>query len=112
MRVDYQVATLTITAHDIALGYVEVADASRFSVTTNTEGGFVIDFRPRNDVFRSVRVTGLQSPVELGAQGGIALNNRPHGRTTAHQLGYLFTLQPNLQPGNYPWPLEISVRAA
>lgn len=112
MQVDYQVAALTITARDIEHGYVEVPAASNFSVVTNTQGGFVIDFRPRSDVFRSVLVTGLQNPVELGAQGGTAMNNAPHGRTTFHQLGYRFLLRPDLQPGSYPWPLEISVRSA
>jgi hypothetical protein len=112
MQVDHQVAALTITAGDIERGYVEVPAASNFSVITNTQEGYVIDFRPRSDVFRSVLVTGLQSPIEIGAQGGIAAQNVPHGRTTFHQLGYRFLLRPDLQPGSYPWPLEISVRAA
>jgi hypothetical protein len=112
MQVDYQVAALTITARDIERGYVEAPAASNFSVITNTQDGFVIDFRPRSDVFRSVLVTGLQSPIEIGAQGGIAAQNVPHGRTTFHQLGYRFVLRPDLQPGSYLWPLEISVRAA
>jgi hypothetical protein len=112
MQVDHQVAALTITARDIELGYVEVPAASNFSVITNTQEGYLIDFRPRSDVFRSALVTGLQNPIEIGAQGGTAMNNVPHGRTTFYQLGYRFMLRPDLQPGNYPWPLEISVRSA
>jgi hypothetical protein len=112
MQVDHQAAALTITERDIERGYVEVPAASNFSVITNAQDGFVIDFRPRSDVFRSVLVTGLQNPVEIGAQGGSAMNNVPHGRTTFHQLGYRFMLRPDLQPGSYPWPLEISVRSA
>ena len=112
MQVDQQVAALTITALDVERGYVEVPAASNFSVITNTQDGFVIDFRPRNDVFRSVLVTGLQKPIEIGAQGGTAIQSVPHGRTTFHQLGYRFMLRPDLQPGNYSWPLEISVRSA
>jgi hypothetical protein len=54
----------------------------------------------------------LQNPIEIGAQGGTAMNNVPHGRTTFYQLGYRFMLRPDLQPGSYPWPLEISVRSA
>ena len=112
MQVDHQVAALTITARDIERGYVEVPAASNFSVITNTQDGFVIDFRPRSDVFHSVLVTGLQNPVEIGAQGGTAMHNVPHGRTTFHQLSYRFMLRPDLQAGSYPWPLEISVRSA
>jgi len=112
MQVGHQAAALTITAHDIERGYVEVPAASNFSVITNVQDGFVIDFRPRSDVFRSVLVTGLQNPIEIGAQGGTAMHNVPHGRTIFHQLGYRFMLRPDLQPGSYPWPLEISVRSA
>ena len=109
MRVEYQAAALTVTARDIERGYVEVPAASNFSVITNTQDGYLIDFRPRSDVFRSVLVTGLQNPIEIGAEGGTAVHNVPHGRTTFHQLGYRFMLRPDLQPGSYPWPLEISV---
>jgi hypothetical protein len=112
MQIEHQAAALTVTALDVERGYVEVPAASNFSVITNTQDGFVIDFRPRSDVFRTVLVTGLQNPVEIGAQGGTAVNNVPHGRTTFHQLGYRFMLRPDLQPGSYPWPLDISVRSA
>lgn len=112
MQVDHQAAALTITARDIERGYVEVPAASNFSVITNTQDGLVIDFLPCSDVFRSVLVTGLQNAIEIGAQGGTARHNVPHGRTTLHQLGYRFLLRPDLQPGSYPWPLQISVRSA
>lgn len=112
MQFEHQTASLTVTAQDVERGYVEVPAASSFSIVTNTQDGIVVDFRPRNDVFRSVVVTGLQNSFEIGAQGGSALHNLPHGRTTFHQLGFRFTLRPDVLPGAYPWPLEISVRAA
>lgn len=112
MQIENQAAVLTVTARDIERGYVDVPAASSFSVVTNVQDGFLIDFRPRGDLFRSVRIMGLQNPLEIGADGGTALNNAPHGRTTFHQLHYQFTLRPDMQPGNYPWPLQISVRAA
>lgn len=101
-----------MTAADIERGYVDVAAASSFSVATNTALAFLVDFRPRGDVFVSVRVTGLQNLVELGTHGGTALHDAARGRTSFYQLGYRFTLRPDLQPGSYPWPLEMSVRLA
>jgi hypothetical protein len=112
MQIEHQAPALTVTARDVERGYVEVPAASSFSVVTNTQDGFLIEFRSRSDMFRSVVVTGLQAPVEIGAQGGTATNNAPHGRTTSHQLGYRFNLRPDLPPGDYAWPLELSVRAA
>lgn len=111
MQVEHQAAALTITANDIQRGYVDIPAASNFSVFTNSQGGFIIDFHPRGDVFLSVLVSGLQSLVEIGVQGGSVLNNTPYGRTTVHRLGYRFMLRPDLQPGDYAWPLAISVRA-
>jgi hypothetical protein len=110
MQIGYQAQALQVTAGDVERGYVEVPAASNFSLVTNVQDGYIIDFRPRSDVFRSVLVTGLQSPIEIGVQGGSATHNASHGRTTFHQLGYRFMLRPDLQPGNYPWPLRISVR--
>jgi hypothetical protein len=112
MQVDYQAIALTVTAGDIARGYVEAPAATNFSVVTNTQDGFVIDFRPRNEIFNSAVITGFPQPVEIGAQGGSAQYNLAHGRTTTHQLSYRFLLRPGVQPGSYAWPLEISVRSA
>jgi hypothetical protein len=37
---------LNVTAEDVGRGYIEVPAASSFSIVTNTQGGFVVDFRP------------------------------------------------------------------
>lgn len=112
MRVERQSVELTVTAHDIALGYVEAPAATAFSVTSNTPDGYVIEFRPTSDIFDSAVITGLPDRVEIRAQGGTALYNVAHGRTSSHQLSYRFALRSGLQPGNYGWPLEISVRSS
>jgi hypothetical protein len=112
MQVDYQANILTVTPNDIARGYVDAPAASNFTVVTNTQDGFVIDFRPRNELFDSAVITGLPQPVHIGAQGGSAQYNHAHGRTTTHQLSYRFLLRAGVQPGSYGWPLEISVRSA
>ncbi|MCE9641971.1 MAG: hypothetical protein K8S22_17770 [Betaproteobacteria bacterium] len=77
-----------------------------------TQSEFLVDFRARSDVFLSVLVTGLQNSFEFGARGGTAVHNAPRGGTSFHELGYHFMLRPDLPAGNYPWPLEISVRSA
>jgi|HubBroStandDraft_1064217.scaffolds.fasta_scaffold653672_1 hypothetical protein len=112
MQVDYQATALTVTPNDIARGYVEAPAATNFSVETNTQEGYIIDFRPRGNLFNSVVITGLPQPVAIGPQGGSAQYDLAHGRTTTHQLSYRFLLRPDVQPGSYGWPLEISVRSA
>jgi hypothetical protein len=112
MQVEHQADTLTVTAHDVARGYLEVPAASAFTVTTNAAEGYAIDFHPRSDVFSSVFVTGLPDPVEIGAHGGTATLDHPHGRATSHQLSYRFILRRDLAPGRYPWPLQMAVHLA
>jgi hypothetical protein len=112
MRVDHQQAALTITPRDVELGYVDAHAASAFTVTTNTEDAYAIDFVPRSDVFRSVVVTGLPNTFEAGIQGGTAALEQIHGRVISHRLSYRFVLRRGLQPGSYPWPLQIAVHQA
>lgn len=111
-QLHHQVESLTVTAQDVKRGYVDLPTGSFFSVKTNAPDGYVIEFVPQGELFRSVQVSGLQGPLVLGAQGGSASENAVPGRVASHQLGYRFLLRPEVMPGNYPWPLAITVRAA
>jgi hypothetical protein len=110
VQIDHQATGLTVTPRDIGLGYVEVPAASRFSVTTNSREAYLIDFRPAGEWFRSVDVGGLSRMVELGPAGGTVVQGPPASRITAHQLSFRFYLRPEVQPGDYPWPLLLSAR--
>ena len=112
LQVGFQSPVLVITGTDVARGYVDANAATAFTVTTNTFDPYVVDFRPVNSVFSAVVVSGLGSPVEIGPDGGTTVYRAPHGRVATHQLAYRFILNKGLAPGIYPWPLQISVRAA
>jgi hypothetical protein len=111
LQVDHQLNTLTITAQDIQLGYVDVPSASQITVITNAADGYAIEFHPQGDLFQSVNIAGLQNPIHIGPFGGMAEQSVPHGRSTTHQLGYRFQLRSGLKAGNYAWPLAMSVRS-
>ena len=97
------------TEADVARGYVESPAATRFAVNTNSADGYVVAFRTFGDLIQNVVVTGLNAPLVFAD----AASERvvPAARTTAHRLNYRFELLPGTQPGSYPWPLEISLRA-
>ena len=108
---DYQAYRFQITDKDIARGYVEAPAASRFSVVTPKGGNYFVDFHPRGDLFESVRIQGMGSPVELGADGGTVAQSGAGRLGTHNTLTYRFQLRGDVRAGVYDWPLLLAVRA-
>jgi hypothetical protein len=111
MQTAFQATQLSISAADVARGYVEIAAASRFSVATNSRTGYRLEFQPIGNVFESVQVGGFGNLVQLGADGGSVVQRGPFAPNLEHELSFRFTLHPQTLPGSYPWPLQMSVRA-
>ncbi len=111
LRTDFQATQLQITDADIARGYVEMPNASRFSVITPKGGSYFVDFHPRSDLFQAVHIEGLGSHVELGADGGSVTQAGAGLAGVGSTLNYRFQLKPDIQPGVYDWPLQLAVRA-
>jgi len=109
IRNEYQVTQLKVTESDVSRGYVDIQDASRFSVSTNSRVGYLLEFHPVSHLFESVEVSGLGSPVQLGADGGAIVQRGPLPPSLTHVLGFRFHLSQNTLPGNYPWPLLLSI---
>lgn len=106
---EYQVSQLEVTKNDVSLGYVDIPDASRFSVSTNSRVGYLLEFHPVSHLFESVEVNGLGSPVQLGAEGGAIVQRGNLSPSLPHVLGFRFFLSADTEAGNYPWPLLLSV---
>jgi hypothetical protein len=105
-----QPAEITITAADIARGYVDVPAASQWRITSNNPIGYVIDFFSRLPIFTSVRVSSSDGSAELGPDGGAIVERGRHGRDMPLHLSFRFNLTGQVQPGTYPWPLALNVR--
>jgi hypothetical protein len=110
MQTEHQTAQLNISEADIARGYVEVSDALRFSVNTNSLSGYLLVFHPIGNLFESVQVDGLGNAVQLGPDGGDIVQRGAVLTQLNHALSFRFNLSQNVTPGNYPWPLQLSVR--
>jgi hypothetical protein len=109
IRNEYQVTQLKVTESDVSRGYVDIQDASRFSVSTNSRVGYLLEFHPVSHLFESVEVCGLGSPVQLGADGGAIVQRGPASPSLKHVLGFRFFLSHDTVAGNYPWPLLLSI---
>lgn len=111
MQTSYQTSQLQISEADVARGHIDVPTALRFSVASNSQSGYLLAFNPIGNIFESVHVSGLDNIVELGADGGDIVQRGAQRKMQMHDLSFRFTLKPDTQPGNYPWPLALSVRA-
>lgn len=108
VRALHQAQSLVITAADVARGYVEVAAGSRFEIAN--KGPCLFEFRPvGSDVFRSVKVTGLERSGEFGTGGGAMLHQPAADRHSSVSMTYRFDLTPGIMPGAYKWPLALTV---
>jgi hypothetical protein len=107
LRVLNQAATLNVTAEDVARGYIDVPAGTDLMARTNDRNGFSLSFDARSNLFRKAQVTGLGGGLEIGPEGGLA--HQPFtGSQMLMRLSYRFFLAPQVGPGNYPWPLQIS----
>jgi len=101
---------IDVSSNDVARGYVEVASATQLDVQSNSRQGYVLNVSPRTNMFSQVQVRGLDSRVELGADGGAIVQRWSQDeRRTSLSLTYRFVLQQGVQPGNYPWPIQFDI---
>jgi hypothetical protein len=103
-----QVPIVNVTARDIERGFVEVASATRFELTSNTSSQ--LEVAGGGDWFRAVRVTGLPAAVLEMRSMARAITHLPaFVHRYAADLTFRFDLAPGARPGTYAWPLALSV---
>lgn len=106
-----QPASMTLSAADVARGWVEVVAPVDVLVQSNAPEGYTLAFARHGTQVRQVRVLGLQGELMVGAEG--ALTARPATgpgmwRETL-RLRLRFDLAPDARPGEHAWPLNISM---
>jgi hypothetical protein len=102
---------LTISASDLARGYVDVAAAVHVAVQSNVRDGSTLMLQQEGKHVRKAVVQGPAGAVVVGAAGGML--SRPAAGSgmwrDAMQLRVRFELSQQAQAGTYDWPLQISV---
>jgi len=101
---------IEVSSDDIQRGYVDTPNPTRLDVQSNSSNGYVLNVLPRTNLFSQVQVRGLDSRVELGADGGAVVQRwNQNERRKSLSLTYRFVLQQGVQPGNYPWPVQLDI---
>lgn len=102
--------SIDVSTIDIERGYVDVARPTQLDVQSNSINGYVLNVLPRTNLFAQVQVRGLDSRVELGSDGGTVVQRwNQNERHKSLSLTYRFVLQQGVQPGSYPWPVQLDV---
>lgn len=111
LQVVSQPGSVSVTAADIARGYVDVPATAQIMVKSNTQDGYLLTFTSQGDFFRQALVRGLANDVQLGPDGGgVAQKASGRGMTrTELDLGFRFVLSASAQQGVYAWPMRMSV---
>jgi hypothetical protein len=107
IRAVHQATSLVVTAQDVERGYVEVSAGSRLEI--RNQRPCLFEFRAVGNIFRSVKVTGIQGAAELGVDGGTLLQGGFGNGLAKVDVGYRFELKPGVSPGAYGWPLSLTV---
>ncbi|MDB5745028.1 MAG: repeat-containing protein [Polaromonas sp.] len=113
LKVLSQPASVTVTAADIRVGYVDVPAPAQVAVQSNTQAGYMLMFESQGEFLQQTLVRGLANDVQVGAAGG-GIVQTPGGRgmsKTTLDLGFRFVLSASAQQGTYPWPMRLSVIA-
>lgn len=105
--------TVTVTAGDIARGYVDVIGATRLEVMTNSRGGYLISFAmSAANPFGEVLVMDGARSVALSPSGGLVHEPNTTGlMKEVRELSYRLFLASGAKTGVYEWPLMTDVIA-
>ena len=109
MRTSHQDAQLTVSAHDIQRGYLDVPAASQLEFVTNARACELV-FYPVTGLFKSVEISSTYGTASLGNEGG-SMVIQSHGQRRLNvSLNYRFVLSEQAESGVYTWPLVMSAR--
>jgi hypothetical protein len=103
-------AALEISASDVRRGYIDVPQPAQLIVRSNSPNGFSLDVLTVAPIFSAMVIQGLDSNLELGADGGSVVQRWQRPQAINLSLRFRFALAPGVTPGIYPWPVRMAVR--
>jgi hypothetical protein len=103
-------AALTVSPTDAQRGYVNVQEPLRVLVTSNSRAGYQLEVRNLASELPGFTLSGLGEDMDLPGEGGTIVQRWDSARSAALTLRFRFLLPQGVEPGNYPWPVQLQVR--
>ncbi len=105
-----QPSVLSITSQDVERGYVEISGATVLRVRTNTP--YIIYFDTQGRLFEEIEVSTGTVTASIVSSQGIVYEPYPGSvHTYTKVISYRFHLKDGVEPGVYPWPVQVGVEA-
>lgn len=103
--------SLRVTSVDIARGYVDTSVPQEVLVTCNTQREYALRIELRVPRFGRVTMLEQQRSQSFGAEGLTLYRPRasPGVTQASYRFNYRFELPADMAPGDYPWPLAVSL---
>lgn len=104
-------ASITVTAADVARGYLDLPVPVQVEVRGNMREGYCLLFERSGDEVGDVQVLGLGQPLVVGAAEAMSERPAPGSGYWREQLSLQFriALAPRAVPGEHAWPVRISL---
>jgi hypothetical protein len=100
---------LTLTPEDVGRGFVEVEHATSVVVKTNSPTGYFLEFDIAGEMIRGMKVLGLPGEAFVAPADGRVIRPTRGPLVETLDLGFRFELSPSAEPGEYPWPVSLTV---
>lgn len=110
LNVVSQPRSIDVSEQDVARGYVDLPVPVELALESNSANGYTLVFERDGGDFAGAQVRGLGQSVQVG--GHAAIGWRPAARRETMQFQVRLQLAPQLPPGSYRWPLQVSISPA
>ena len=98
-----------VSPRDIARGYVDVPVPVQLAVESSSRNGYSIQFERHGDAFQAAQVQGMGQDLLVDSQA--AMHWTPAARRETLEFRFRLRLAPQLSPGEYAWPIQLSMNA-
>jgi predicted membrane metal-binding protein len=109
LQVLSQPQAIQVSQRDVARGYVDVPVPVQLAVESNSGNGYSIQFARHGEAFLGAQVQGLGQEFQVDSQA--AMHWQPAARRETLEFRFRLRLAPHLPPGEYPWPIQVSMNA-
>jgi len=103
-------AAITVTALDVARGFLDVPEPVQLRITCNSRAGYELELNSLLPLFRTITIKGFGDAIEMPLDGTTLTRRGPQTQPVVLTLGFRLTLAHGIAPGRYDWPLRIQVR--
>lgn len=108
VTIEAKPSAFVVSESDIVRGYVDLPNASRVRVRTNSPTGYLLSLEIDSECVTGVVLNGAGDQIQISGGGGLVPRPYPGTAAVVADLGYRFLLSPDAKAGSYPWPVALS----